>query len=1057
MTQSTGRFKIYSASAGSGKTFMLTVEYLRFALQNPKYTFKKILAITFTNKATSEMKSRILEACQAFSGRGDKPLDGRNLALWERVLEVTGYEEEELMKRSKELYTQILHNYSDFSISTIDSFTQRVLRSFAYELQIPLNFETSLETEEVLKVVADRLIAKVGTDDEEGKNITQLLEEIAMQSLEDFDKYDIRKDIKESAKIIADDKSMVYAEKLSKISTQEFQDIGKKLMLEDRRIKKEMTERALQSLALLNTVEIPLSDYSFGYSGWVGSFLKIRSRNFDKCIGARFIAAMNDDKFISGAKDKKHLHPIFEPIKNEIIELGHPLIALDERLRVINFIYKNFNKLATLNYLNDIYKRYRHEEDIVLIGEFNQLISREVKNQPAPFIFEKLGEQYEYYLIDEFQDTSVMQFHNILPLITHSLSDEKQQGESLVVGDGKQAIYRFNGGEIHQLSTLPELMHKGDDLVLHEHEGILRQHAQKLNLEYNYRSKEEIVKFNNLLFNYIHDVGSYQNFYSVYEDTSQQIAKQDSGGYVEINLTHESGNKEEFVSERIEYVVERIQSIKEDYPYDKMAILCKTKKELFKIAQALGALEIPVASSESLLLKNDISICLFPLFYKHILKPDDNIIKLEIATKLKWLDLITISDHDLISQAGTCENFIAWLKEISVIDIDKLTDLSLIEAWDLYGSWVPIKHVSPLFHGFFKEFLYDFTQSQGNDYDHFTLWWDEKRDKLSAISSDTMEGIQLSTMHKAKGLEYEVVILPFADWTWETKDAEWINIEEELIKPIDFIYANTSSSQDFLDDIYADKIEKNTLDALNLLYVACTRAVSELYIFCKKKDWCKDAIVEKKSLLEFVNNAIIGIPEIDNSGDFISFGNKTKPSTKEDAKTTPLIINYETGKKANISIKDRSSTIWNHEITDRIAHGNLIHKLLEKIRTPDDIHHQVNQALTYGWIEKEDREDIEKQIIKIVNHEDVAEFFGNETEVRAEAAIIDPSGHTYIPDRLSFKDKEVKILDFKSGQKSSKHKKQLDQYANLLTQMNYSVTEKIIVYIEPLEIIKITD
>lgn len=386
MTSSSERFKIYSASAGSGKTFTLTAEYLRFALANPNYNYKRILAITFTNKATKEMKSRILEACRDFTLYPDIPSD--SMSLWNHVLRSVDITPEELSKRSTVLFSNILHNYSDFAISTIDSFSQRILRSFAYELKIPINFEVKLDNQETLKIISNRLIAQVGQEE----NVTRLLERITFNSLNDFDRFDIRKDLFDSAKTMVRDESYDYVKALSEIPISKILNIGDKLSQKVSELVKILEDKAKKSLSLILDIGIDLNEYSGKYP-FHSIYRKILDKNLNLSLKTFQKVIKSDATYFP--KTKKYFEEEVEHIKPQISEWGLEIMSTYEQYQIFNAVYKNFAQIAVIALLHKLYKDYQKEEDIVLISEFNQLISKHVKLQPAPFIYEKLGEQYD--------------------------------------------------------------------------------------------------------------------------------------------------------------------------------------------------------------------------------------------------------------------------------------------------------------------------------------------------------------------------------------------------------------------------------------------------------------------------------------------------------------------------------------------------------------------------------------------------------------------------------------------------------------------------------------
>lgn len=1061
MENTTGRFRIYSASAGAGKTFQLVVEYLSFALKSPAYNYKKILAITFTNKATKEMKSRILEACLAFSKFPTQPLDGRNKALFYKLVESTGYKPLELSKRSKTVLQSILHNYSDFAVSTIDSFSQRIIRAFAYELNVPLNFEVQLEVLESLKIISNRLISKVGQDEE----ISELLNETFEQILRDFDTINIGQRILESSKIMTNDSSLIPMEQFNQFSTKEILAIGKKLAKKEHSLKKALHQACTEIQALLQSQQLKPSDFKGGMRSGMNTISKILDKNKYEYT-ATFQKMFEKRDWFSKGKEQD-----ISVIEERMVELGASIIKTIDEYSLIHTIYKNFTQLAVLSHLYKLYKEYQVEEDIMLISEFNQLISKEVHNQPAPFIYEKIGEHYHYFLIDEFQDTSVMQWHNILPLITESLSVQTES-ESLVVGDGKQSIYRFRGGETRQLPLLPQLIGSDDNMVLKEHEGILNQHYERRTLDHNYRSKEAIIEFNNSLYNYILNHDEFLPFHGIYRSQQQEVFKKNSGGYIEIKFFDYITTKTEKSiqiqqeEERLNRVVKTVEDAKKrGFEYREMAVITRLNGELQKIALALEESGIPFVSQESQLLKNDIAVRLFPLLYSLYLNEETQVLQVEVLTKLKQLGLLQVDFHDINKKTKekafvSLDAFAEFIQQqVPRIDLKKFFTLTIMEAWEELISWVPNDHIAYDNHSFFKDHIFNFTQKFGNNFEHFILWWNDKKDKLFVETSDTQDGVQLVTIHKSKGLEYEIVIMPYSNWNLKKEGNEWIPIQLELIDPIEYVYMNINSDLSKLPMFkqqYDQKVEKVILDNLNLLYVATTRAVSELYIFSNRKSEKRKKLITHD--ITKINQFLSFFAEEKHQDlDDIFIGEKVKKSfSSSTIHSEEIAIDYELGKRSKVSIKSRSNAIWNEEKIEKIERGNLLHTLLEKVKVPSDINSVVDQAHLYGWIENEEKEEMSDLLKRVVEDEEVKDFFDKKMNVLAETSILSPSGIESIPDRLIIlPNREVKLLDFKTGTHQRAHHKQIERYSKSLKEMGYLVIESKLVYLDPLNIVNV--
>lgn len=723
--------------------------------------------------------------------------------------------------------------------------------------------------------------------------------------------------------------------------------------------------------------------------------------------------------------------------------------------------------MITISLLHRAYKEVQQEENLMLIAEFNHLISGQVKYQPAPFIYEKIGSKFSYFLIDEFQDTGVLQFHNLVPLLAESL--DNPDAETLIVGDSKQAIYRFKGGEVSQLNDLPLLIGSNENPILAQHEATIRQHFSNEILGTNYRSKSNIIAFNNELFNLINSNDYFTAHRLIYENQAQQNLENNTGGYVEIKKFEQKKNEnkssgedgeepEEIMDKDDARCIEVLKIIKDaterGYSYRDIAILCRRKKEQPIYAQFLKSNNINIISQEGLKLANEISVALFPAFYAHFLDPENKIHLLNIATKMQHLGLIQV-DLPSLNRKAIQPRQLRELAASAGYDFTALYDLSLMDAWDEYEGWLPETSYSPAAHAYFAEYLFDFTKKNGNEFDLFYTWWEQNKDNLFIKSTDSVNGVQLLTIHKAKGLEFEIVILPAADWDFIIKKDSpyWFEADVPELHPLTHIYGYISaadSSNEILRAAYEVNAQKILLDNLNLLYVATTRAVSELYLLMGDNTTINDK-TNKLSRINQVIQLFLG-----NAHEY-SIGEKAK-ATEKKQKASKInkknIVGYQ-GPMANITIKNRSGTIWSEDKRERIEHGVTMHYLLQEIKTREDVVSVTEKAQMWGLIPPDLTDVIQEKLMAVVQHPALTAYFTQGQNIKSEQSIITTDGQEFIPDRMYFDGNKVNILDFKTGNKKPAHERQITGYASLLRQMGYSIGNLHLVYLEPLEIITI--
>ncbi|MCK5637597.1 MAG: UvrD-helicase domain-containing protein, partial [Flavobacteriaceae bacterium] len=472
-------FQVYNASAGSGKTFTLVKEYLKLLLQsNDYFLFQKILAITFTNKAAGEMKERVLVNLQEFS---KKNLEIGSNDMFETIVKETGLSEEIIQKKAKNILQNILQNYSAFHIKTIDSFTNKLIKSFAYDLGMSLDFEVELDTDSILKEAIDVVVSKIGID----KELTNILVEFAKQKTLEDKSWDISRELYEISKLLVNENHTSEIQKLENKSIADFKVLEKNLKQRQKETEKHFSEIGKKGLEIIDDLDIDYKD--FYYSQFPKFFQNL----------------ITDIPKISFAKDKGLAKSIEaqmfytkgkpEEVKSKIDSVLVSLIDLYEESKELHQSYllktillKNLIPLAIINVINKVLEEIKKDNNIRLNAEFNQIISNHLREQPAAFIYEKIGEKFKHYFIDEMQDTSVLQWENLIPLIDNVLSEENSS--LLLVGDAKQAIYRWRGGKAEQFINLSS-------------EGNLKSInpfliKKKLkNLDTNYRSYSEIIDF----------------------------------------------------------------------------------------------------------------------------------------------------------------------------------------------------------------------------------------------------------------------------------------------------------------------------------------------------------------------------------------------------------------------------------------------------------------------------------------------------------------------------------------------------------------------------------
>lgn len=1041
-------FQIYNASAGSGKTFTLVKEYLKILLlSDNSFKFQQILAVTFTNKAAGEMKERVIQNLKTFSN-----FEKNNMLSI--ICEETNLLEEAIFKKSKIILNAILQNYGAFNITTIDSFTHKIIRTFAHDLKLPMNFDVEMDAESLLNEAVDIVISKIG----ENKELTELLVNYAIQKLDDDKSWDIAKELKDFAKIILNENHTNHLKSLNAISIEEFKKLKNKLQAANKKIEKEFEEIGSKALTIIKENGLEINE--FGYSGeFPKHFIKLQKFRQQKPDAIKFDGRLNktigENKNLYAAKTAPPSKDIIDSIKPELIDLYYTSKKLFETVYgtyILNSILvESLIPLAVLNYINTALQEIKQENNILLNAEFNQLISDTIKDEPAPFIYERLGEKFRYYFLDEMQDTSQLQWKNLIPLIENALTSENELGETgqlLLVGDAKQSIYRWRGGNPEQFIALS--LDEGQ-----KENNPFYVEKQLSNLDTNYRSYSEIIEFNNGFFKFIAQFLANKNYSDLYIEGNAQKITDTIGGFVQLSFIEKDKNDEEKDLVYPKKVLEIIQNLDPSFQKNEVCVLVRTKVQGIAIANYLSENNIEIISSETLLLKNNEKVN----FIISVLSVINNPLNKEFKAKMLYFLYnhlqLNIPKHQFLSSFIDLENneFFNKLKQYNLFfSYQEYLQTPFYESFEYIIRSFNLMLESDSDIQFFLDFVFEYQQKKQPSIDDFLELWELKKDKLSIVAPEAENAVRIMTIHKAKGLEFPVVIYPYdIDIYNQIKPKVWYKQPEN--SAIDTFLVNYSSKLNFTGKqgelLFQERKEALELDNFNILYVALTRAVEQLYIVSENR-----VATKSESEIRYTSSLFIHYlkqQSLWNSEVLeYTFGNpeRLKIPLKEKRSTTiqtKFISN--SWKNHNITIVANSSLLWDTEQGKAIGYGNLIHEILSKIKIKDDINEVVNQYVFNGTISKSEQHEIQEILISIVSHPQLKVYFDNNNEVYNEQEIITSDKKIIIPDRMVINNNEVTIIDYKTGNPEKKHQEQLQKYATTLENLNYTVSKKIVVYI----------
>lgn len=1028
-------YTIYDASAGSGKTSTLVKEYLKLVLATKgPAKFHQLLAITFTNKAVNEMKSRILDTLYEFSLPEASQAPSHLFTDLVRELQVPPGE---LQERAERLLKELLHNYASFDVSTIDKFNHRLIRTFAKDLQLPQNFEVVLDTDLLLEEAVGNLLARAGED----RKLTAVLIAFALDKIDDDRSWDIAYDLFRFGKLLFSESHLDHIRLLASRKPEDFQELKKKLKGSIHE-----TELAMRHVAdtLLQEMEAHDLDRADFTRGSLPDFLlkfscaEFQAIDFNAQWKQRFNEEVPYNKTCAEATRARidALLPEWR-VAFGLLREAHAHWSL------LQNAYRNLVPLTILNALQQEVSTLERERGLLPISSFNSLISGEIKNQPAPFIYERLGEKYRHYFIDEFQDTSRLQWQNLIPLIASALEGQDATGKSgtlLLVGDAKQAIYRWRGGRAEQFLNL-----------INKASNPFTVAPQVHAIPSNYRSYGEIVRFNNSFFNRVSAALKKDLYRDLYLNGSRQQPRAGEGGFVQLHFVsaEERLLEEAYCKEVLRCLTEIRQT---NHAYSDVCILTRTRAQGVCVADYLIQHDIPIISSETLLLKNNPKVAFLMALLTYVQTPD----QLEAVYHiLYFLSKEEPGKHGFI--ARNLNRLEVLLRDQYGFNPDYVKHASAYDSLEYAIRQFELAEVSDAYLMFLlDEALVVETREDGSILT-FLKYWEKNSGKLSIVAPEASEAVQIMTVHKAKGLEFPIVIYPFANTDIYSRrtagDAvvwlpvpppEYAGFQEVLLSR----KKEMTSYGPEAERLYHEEEEKLELDAFNLLYVALTRAVKALYILSEM-----DLNAKGEPKTSYFSGLFISYLQAeglwDGNRDTYSFGRLQQGpgNGKLPTATAPIAHHYSHKNRPEFRIVTKSGMLWDSNREEAQAYGNLIHALMARIHTPADVAPALNALIRTGAIDRGMAEGLRKAALGVVTHPQLTPYFRDALSGRNECELYTADGTVLRPDRIVLHEKSATLIDYKTGRPDAAYPEQLLQYARALASMDYSVENKIIVYI----------
>ena len=1047
LNQNNKPFKIYKASAGSGKTFTIVKEYLTLCLGDNADAYREILAVTFTNKAANEMKAKILRFLLGIS-EGSSKGDIRQMRSY--LISTLEIEERELIRRAKQLYIKILHNYSDMAVCTIDSFVQRLSRSFAKELDLPGQYSVILDNDDLIDEIIQRL------SDEIGKNqfITKILSEFVEYNLSEETSWNVKKLIGEFIeKLLSEDayRKGNYKNFID-LDEEKYKTIKKFVHSENEKVKESLSLIIKDIEAEENRIGITDQDYN----GKAKTGLPSVKKKIQE--GKSSVTTATIDKILCGEKRWNDANSFISDdfIVTVYAKAIEKYKSLYSKKLIFETIEKDLYLYVLRNHIFELIREYITETSQVHISEFNKRISDILGDCSVPFIYERIGERYRHYFIDEFQDTSVLQWQNFLPLMENSLSFGNM---NMIVGDAKQSIYRFRSGEVEQIINLPKIYKRPvGEFGLRCEEQFVNS-AQKMTLGTNYRSSKNVIKFNNTFFRY---AGRLLKSGDVYNDAEQVYDPQKPDGFVSIDVFHGDMKTAEYKEKVKASMLKQILDLhKQGIDYKDITILVRSNSDGTDIADYLVANGIEVLSAESVLLQSSDKVQLIVNTLKLMVDDKNPVTKLAV---------------DYYSGKNVCG------------DPRPCSTTSKNISYNIYDTCVQIcksnnfNILEDVFLQYFMNMVHEWQSRHSAGISDFLEFWEKKKSKLAVQITGDLDCVNIMTIHKAKGLEFKVVMYPYADTNLKssfTQSEIWIQCaDNQYTKDIPYLdaFLLKLSKEKLTGTVFENLVEtennKTMLDNLDIMYVAMTRAKNMLFVYTNDKkpseksdnsynlftDFFEDSLLDiqhKKNPSDdaafddfFVNNNEFDIVEGEEQTSF-NYGNfdATLLNIKEkDAKDDEVkILELKEGEQApttlnwfdKLQVDADPTMIWAERGSFMPEEwGSLVHQILSKIKTIDDAERALRPYVNDGTIDEEQATKLLYTFRKVTDIPDLKPAFSADAVVKNEMDIHTYDGRIIRPDRYAETPHGTILIDYKTGKAHEEYFNQLQDYTAALMQMN---------------------
>ncbi|MFK7787341.1 MAG: UvrD-helicase domain-containing protein [Crocinitomicaceae bacterium] len=1025
-------FKIFNASAGSGKTYHLVKEYIELLIGNERKpdAFSGIIAMTFTNKAALEMKERIISALDQIGS--PEHFNNKAAQLTLDIAQTLNIPKEEVILRCSRSLKLILHSYEDFHVMTIDKFNLRLIKSFGRDLDLPAEFEVVLDESELIELIVDDILNQLGEAGNQALN--KLIFEYAKSNVDEGKSWNFKRELIKFGGILNSEKNNTIVARLLEMDFSEEQ-YGR-LIQRKKKIDEEFLARVSVLKSVFENTDIDKSSIHGG-GHTISDLTKVTKYDTlpiqDQIIGNRLAKNMDLED------TSKKIFP--QQWRQELLSIREYWSTHLEEYASLSLFLRNFFNMALLQYMAGALNRVKKDEQLIRISEFNTLISDLIQNENAPFIYERLGTRFQHFLLDEFQDTSRLQFLNLVPLIHNSISEEHT---NLIVGDPKQSIYRFKNGVAEQFVELPKIYNPEGEPNIALQSNYFDQMGEVFPLENNWRSSPTIVNWNNSFFDEMRsrlpEIST-----SFYNSVSQE-PKSSLNGRVHIISKEEKTEAKDLIPILKTWVDE---CISDGFNPGDISILGITNRICNAWAIGLTNLGYKVVSSDSLLINTNLRVQLTIAYLHRRLKPSGVTETKQFAEIYFRVNNQSFNDYISYIQEHTSDKgttYRAFNDQQFLNDHFKGYTSFFFKYEGLYDCIQSFYRLmgydelkDPYLHHL-ADIAFEFGQKRGPDLKLFLEDYASKKNKIAVQIPESNDAVKIMTIHKSKGLEFPVVILPSMDFKLQ-------NQSEFLLETGDYVVYKKPAEKDVLDVLKAaNKEEKEQIltDNVNICYVGMTRPKERLYIH---------NAYDKAKFGKLFHEVLEKMPEVTENEGILEVDLNSGPRKSEDTASEEVDTSF-TPKSIqdrlwfpHISLQDNEALGDGDYLSPEMQFGIQFHLLISRIEKAEEIESEVEIGIKSGDISNEFKDSLIEKLNELFHQRDYRALFEDAKSVLSEQEFIVNEERTLRPDRIILKENSTLIIDYKTGIPNAKDERQVKEYALVLNEMNYPNVSGYLLYV----------